>query len=133
MVGGRIMTTVGEVMCSTLVSVEPTATVAEAATVMGGRHVGSTLVMVAGSLAGIFTERDILRALSQDFDAPSHPVSSWMTPNPVTISPNTPVEEALDMMLSKGFRHLPVEDGGSVIGVVSMRDLSGAIAERSGD
>jgi CBS domain-containing protein len=126
------MTTVGEVMCSTLVSVAPSATVAEAATVMGGRHVGSTLVMEGDSLAGIFTERDILRALSQDFDAPSHTVADWMTRNPVTIPPHTMVEEALDLMLSKGFRHLPVEEGGSIIGVVSMRDLSGAIAERSG-
>ena len=41
--------------------------------------------------------------------------------------------EALDLMLSKGFRHLPVEDKGAVVGVVSMRDLSGAIAERSAD
>src|SRR5437660_8322674 len=109
------MTTVRDVMSGTLVSVEPTATVAEAATVMGGRHVGSTLVMESGSLAGIFTERDILRALSQDFDAPSHPVADWMTRNPVTISPGTPVEDALDLMLSKGFRHLPVEEGGAVI------------------
>lgn len=124
------MTTVGEIMCSTLVSVEPTTTVAEAATVMGGRHVGSTLVMESGSLAGIFTERDILRALSQDFDAPSHTVSDWMTRNPVTIPPKTPVKEALDLMLSKGFRHLPVEDHGLIVGVVSMRDLSAAIAER---
>jgi CBS domain-containing protein len=120
-------------MSGTLVSVDPTATIAEAATVMGGRHVGSTLVMDGGSLAGIFTERDILRALSQDFDAPGHPVSHWMTPNPMTIPPELSVEEALDLMLSKGFRHLPVEDQGSVVGVVSMRDLSGAIAERSSD
>jgi CBS domain-containing protein len=127
------MSTVREIMSGTLVSVEPTTTVAEAATIMGGRHVGSTLVMEAGSLAGIFTERDILRALSQDFDAPGHAVSHWMTTSPVTISPETSVEDALDLMLSKGFRHLPVEDGGSVIGIVSMRDLSAAIAERAGD
>jgi CBS domain-containing protein len=127
------MTTVREIMSGTLVSVEPTTTVAEAATVMGGRHVGSTLVMDGGSLAGIFTERDILRALSQDFDAPGHPVSHWMTTGPVTIPPDLSVEEALDLMLSKGFRHLPVEDGGKIVGVVSMRDLSGAIAERSGN
>ncbi len=125
------MTTVRDIMSGTLVSVEPTATVAEAATVMGGRHVGSTLVMDGGALVGIFTERDILRALSQDFDAPGHRVSDWMTASPLTIPPGMSVAEALDLMLSKGFRHLPVEDQGKVIGVVSMRDLSGAIAERS--
>jgi CBS domain-containing protein len=124
------MTTVREVMSTTLTTVEPAATVAEAATVMGGHRVGSALVMEGDRLSGIFTERDILKALSQDFDAPGHPVSHWMTHDPVTIAPDTPVEEALDMMLAKGFRHLPITEGDRVIGVVSLRDLSRATSER---
>ena len=51
----------------------------------------------------------------------------------MTVPPQTPVDDALDLMLSKGFRHLPIEDGGQIVGVVSMRDLSGAIAERPGE
>jgi CBS domain-containing protein len=121
--------TVADIMSTKLISVEPGATVAEAATVMGERHVGSALVMEGGQLVGIFTERDIVRALSQHFDAPGHPVSTWMTRNPVTISPQAAIQEALDLMLSRGFRHLPVEDGGRVIGIISIRDLSEAIAE----
>jgi CBS domain-containing protein len=115
-------------MSGELVAVNPSTTVAEAATTMAERRVGSALVMEDG-LVGIFTERDIVRALSQDFDAPGHPVEQWMTRNPTTISPDAPVQEALDMMLSAGFRHLPVMDGDQVIGVVSIRDLSKATAE----
>jgi len=116
-------------MSTELVTVSPAATVAEAATVMGGRQVGSALVMDEGELAGIFTERDILRALSQDFDAPGHPVSHWMTKDPSCIAPEASVGDALNRMLDGGFRHFPVSDGGKVIGVVSMRDLSRAAAE----
>ena len=118
------MTTVREVMSSELVTVEPRSTVAEAATVMGGRHVGSALVMEEGRIAGIFTERDILRALASDFDAARHAVSQWMTKDPVAIGPETSIREARDTMLEQGFRHLPVTDGGSLVGMVSLRDLS---------
>ena len=126
------MSIVGEIMSSKLVSVEPAATVAEAATVMGERHVGSALVMEGGALVGIFTERDIVRALSQDFDAPGHPVSHWMTREPKTIGADASVEEALDIMLSGGFRHIPVVEDRGVVGVISMRDVSKASVERSG-
>jgi CBS domain-containing protein len=125
------MAIVRDVMNTDLIVAEPRSTVAEAATIMGERHAGSTLVIEGGKLVGIFTERDIVRALSQDFDAPGHPISDWMTKEPRTIGPDTTVEEALETMLSGGFRHLPVAEGGSVLGMVSMRDLSRATAERS--
>src|SRR5438105_14415805 len=109
------MTAVREVMSTQLVTVEPHSTVAEAATVMDVHRVGSALVCEEGSLAGIFTERDILRALSQDFDAPGHPVTHWMTRDPRTVKPADTVESALQMMLEGGFRHLPVKDGESLV------------------
>ena len=123
------MSIVRDIMSTKLVSVEPSATVAEAATVMGERHVGSALVMDGETLVGIFTERDIVRALSQDFDAPGHSVSEWMTKQPKTVTADASVEEALETMLSGGFRHVPVVDGG-VVGVVSMRDISKASVQR---
>jgi len=127
------MTKIRQVMHEGVITVEAAATVAEAATVMGGRHVGSALVMDGDALVGIFTERDIVRALSQDFDAPGHPVTDWMTRDPETIGPDVSVEVALSLMLSRGFRHLPVEDRGQIVGMVSMRDLSGAVAEHPGE
>jgi CBS domain-containing protein len=120
------MTTVGEIMATALFSIDPTTTVAEAATVMGERRIGSALVMDGDRLLGIFTERDIVRALGQHFDAAGHEVSEWMTPDPVSVAPGTQVEDALKLMLDRGFRHLPVSEGDRVLGVVSMRDLSAA-------
>lgn len=124
------MTTVREVMSTQLVTVEPHTSVAEAATVMDVHRVGAALVCQEGSLAGIFTERDILRALSQDFDAPGHPVSHWMTRDPRTVEPADTVEAARQLMLDGGFRHLPVKDGESLVGMVSIRDLMRAAAGR---
>ena len=115
-------------MTKELVTVKSDATVAEAATVMGERKVGSALVIDDEELVGIFTERDIVRALSQDFDAPGHPITHWMTRDPLTISPEMTVKEALDVMLTRGFRHLPVVEGQMPVGMVSMRDLSRATA-----
>jgi CBS domain-containing protein len=119
------MSTVAELMNKGLFTVEPATTVAEAATMMGERRVGSALVMDGDALLGIFTERDIVRALGEHFDAAKHQVAEWMTRDPITVPPDTPAKDALKTMLDGGFRHLPVKDGEQVIGVVSMRDLSG--------
>jgi len=120
------MATIRDVMHEGVISVAPSSTVTEAATVMGGKQVGSALVMEGDSVLGIFTERDIVRALSQDFDAPGHPVTHWMTTDPTMVGPEMPVEEALGLMQKGGFRHLPVREGERVIGMVSIRDLAGA-------
>ena len=127
------MTTVREVMTEELVTVEPSANLIEAARAMSAGLAGSVLVMRGGSLAGIFTERDIPRALaaspSADAGRVSH-VERWMTPDPTTIGPEATAGEALDVMLSGRFRHLPVMEKGVVVGVVSMRDLVRATAKR---
>jgi len=120
------MGTVGDAMNRDLITVDPSTTVAEAATIMGGKHVGSALVMEDDRLTGIFTERDIVRALGEHFDAAGHPVASWMTPNPITIGPDATTEEALDIMLGGGFRHLPVVEGDRVVGMLSLRDVAGS-------
>ncbi len=120
------MVTLREVMTRRILSVSPSTSVAEAATIMGERAAGSALVLEDRKLVGIFTERDIVRALGQHFDAATHPVAEWMTRDPVTASPETPVQDALQTMLERGFRHLPVLDEGEVVGVVSLRDLSRA-------
>jgi CBS domain-containing protein len=120
------VSTVGDIMTTGLFSIDPTTTVAEAATVMGERRIGSALVLEGDRLLGIFTERDIVRALGEHFDAAGHPVSDWMTPDPMTVPASTPVEEALRTMLDRNFRHLPVVEGDQILGIVSMRDLTAA-------
>jgi len=111
-------------MSTELVAVGPGATVAEAATVMATGHVGAALVMDGDRLAGIFTERDILRALASDFDAAGHLVSHWMTEDPKTLPPGADTIEALGLMLGSGFRHVPIVHERLVVGIVSMRDVA---------
>jgi CBS domain-containing protein len=117
------MVAIREVMSTDLVSAPPSATVAEAATMMSTRHVGATLVLEAGRLIGIFTERDILRALGSDFDAAGHRVADWMTREPVTATPDADAADVLVVMLDRGFRHVPIVEGDAVVGIVSMRDV----------
>jgi len=120
------MTAIREVMTKELVTVEPSTSVAAAVTVMGIQGVGAVLVMGKGRLEGIFTERDLVRALSHDIGASSQAVAEWMTRNPVTLGPEASVEQALEIMLAGHFRHLPVMDGERLVGVVSIRDVSRA-------
>lgn len=126
------MTNVREVMTTILITVRPSTTVMEAARVMFSHKAGSTLVMEGDHLLGIFTERDVLRALAQEHaDAGrSSPVTAWMTADPVKISTDATVGQALDTMLDGGFRHLPVEQEGKIVGVVSIRDLSRSLARK---
>jgi len=120
---------VQEIMSTTLTTVEPEATLSEAATIMGERHVGSVLVCEEGRLVGILTERDIVRALSSEHDAPMRPVIEWMTKDPTTTGPDEEVRNALRTMVDGGFRHLPVLDGAQPVGMVSIRDVAGAMAD----
>jgi len=120
------MTAIREVMTTQLVTVEASTSVAAAVTVMGMRRVGAVLAFDSGRLEGIFTERDLVRALSYDITAASQPVAQWMTRDPVSVSPDVSVEEALEIMLAGHFRHLPVMDGDNAVGIVSIRDLSRA-------
>jgi|SRR5436190_21398186 len=125
------MPTVREVMRSDLIAVRPGTAVMDAAHAMYSGGAGSALVMDDDRLVGIFTERDIMRALAGESDAGrSSRVERWMTRGPVTIQPDATVGEALDRMLAGHFRHLPVLEGVTVIGMVSMRDLARSIAKK---
>jgi CBS domain-containing protein len=104
--------------------------VATAAAAMVDAGVGSAVVMQGSFLAGILTERDIMKAAASGADLSAARVSDWMTPDPQSASPDTSAEEASQIMLLNGFRHLPVVDGRTVIGVVSLRDLFSARIRR---
>jgi CBS domain-containing protein len=125
------MPSVREVMSKDLVTVDRSNTVEEASAVMWARKVGSALVLRDGDLEGIFTERDIMKAISKDADrGRTMTVREFMTPEPRTIDADATVGEALDVLLSSGFRHLPVTEGGSLVGIVSMTDLVQATTRR---
>jgi CBS domain-containing protein len=82
-------------------------------------------------IVGIVTERDLLRAVASRARAAEARVRQWMTPDPVTIEPETTVEDAAKVMFDHNFRHLPVVKDGRPLGIVSLRVLSRWAFERS--
>jgi CBS domain-containing protein len=114
--------TVRDVMSTTLLTVDATATLTEAASQMDGRGVGAALVMNGEHLSGILTERDILHAVATG-EVEGTRVGAWMTHDPQTVGPDEQPANAAAIMLQGGFRHLPVLDGDEPVGIVSIRDL----------
>jgi len=125
------MTVVREVMSTDLVTVQPSTMTIEAVAAMSKAGVGSVLVVEDHALLGIFTERDVLRAFDRMHADPARvsPISKGMTSDPQTIAPEATVGEAMDRMLDGAFRHLPVIDGDTLVGIVSMRDLARSISK----
>jgi CBS domain-containing protein len=107
-----------------LISLAPQASVRDAACVMTRANCGSVLVMeLPDVLVGILTERDLMtRVLARGLDPDRTPVREVMTPNPICVPPETPVSDAVVLMLERGFRHLPLVAGKKVVGVFSVRD-----------
>ena len=121
-----------DLMNTSVVTVQPETTVAEAASGMVRARVGSVVVLQGSFLAGILTERDVLRAAASGEDMSVSQVSAWMSKDPQAATPDMSAEEASQIMLLNGFRHLPVLDGRTVCGVVSIRDLFAAKIRRPG-
>ena len=124
------MASLAEVMTPDVVTLSSEASVADAAQVMVRGGFGSVVVVQGRMLLGILTERDVLRAAAEEVDLREAPVDRWMTPEPETASPDLDTEEAAALMLSRGFRHLPVVDG-ELLGMVSLRDVLSARIARS--
>ncbi|MFC4350529.1 cyclic nucleotide-binding/CBS domain-containing protein [Fodinicurvata halophila] len=113
-----------------LTTFSPDTTVRDAVALMNERSIGAILVMNDDQLAGIFTERDLLRrvvAASRDPDTTR--LDEVMTTDPDTLTPKATAMEALLLMRSRGYRHLPVLENDKLIGIVSIRDLFAAVQE----
>ena len=117
------MTTLSEIMTRDVFTTPRDTPVAEVAAVMLKGRFGSAVVIEGSVLMGIFTERDVLRAAAARADLNSSPVSEWMTNDPVTAAPEMNADEAAEVMMGQGFRHLPVVEGNRVTGIVSLRDI----------
>jgi len=117
------MAKVSDVMSKMLLTVEATMGLADAARQMHERQVGAVLVLTNERVAGILTERDVLRAVAIG-DVTGTRVAAWMTHDPESIGPEDSTSHAASVMIHGGFRHLPVVDeSGGPIGIVSIRDL----------
>lgn len=119
---------VADVMTTASVTDSPSDTLTAAAARMWEQQTGSLVVMDGAELSGIITERDVMKAVARGLDLATTPVSAIMTRNVLTISPTTPLHEAARHMAARWIRHLPVVDGGEVVGMVSQRDLVGVFA-----
>jgi CBS domain-containing protein len=108
-----------------VISVEPSATVLEIAKIITSRRIGAVLVLHDdGSVAGIVSERDVVKAVAtQPERVLEMRADDLMTRNVITATPQTTVDEAMEIMDNGYFRHLPVLDGGKLIGIISIRDL----------
>jgi CBS domain-containing protein len=101
----------------------PDTTVLEAAIAMEGSDLGSLAVVEGMVLVGLVTERDIRRSVAEGMGADT-PVSSLMSGDPDTFDPDLDVWDAAAWIAESGYRHLPVmDDEGTLLGVVSLRDL----------
>ena len=126
------MAELAEVMTADVFTVAPECPVAEAAGAMVKGRFGSAVVMQGRMLVGIFTERDVLRAAASGSDLTGSPVSRWMTRDPETAGPDVDSQRAAEVMLGRGFRHLPVVEENALIGIVSLRDLLSLRVRRHG-
>jgi CBS domain-containing protein len=120
-----LMGTLAEICTPTFITVAPEDTLGEVAERMSAQNVGAVVVKDFGRLIGVLTERDMLRAMAARVHTSDARVRQWMTENPVTAPPDMTFEEASKIMLDKGFRHLPVVDGDTILGIVSLRRIMG--------
>jgi CBS domain-containing protein len=124
------MPVVSKHMSRDLLTVEPGETVREVVQRMVERNLGAVLVLDAGQLVGIMTERDLMRAVAHGLNDESV-VAEHMTKHPETVGPGDTTQHAAVLMIHGGFRHLPVVEGDDVVGMLSIRDLMRVVLEDS--
>jgi CBS domain-containing protein len=124
---------VGDIMTADVKTVSPGDTFAEAAKVLATNRISSVVVKDGDDVAGIITERDIVRGVADDVDVGTVTVGDRMTRDLATVDAKTDVADAARLMAERRIRHLPVLDKGSLAGIISIRDLTHwAIEEMTG-
>jgi CBS domain-containing protein len=118
---------ISAIMTEAAVTDRPDDDLAAAARKMWEQQTGSLVVLDGPALVGIVTERDILRAVATGTPLDT-PVSEVMSKDVITVEPSTSLREAAGIMTERWIRHLPVVEGGRLVGVVSQRDLAGVLA-----
>ncbi|WP_448577526.1 CBS domain-containing protein [Thermosphaera sp.] len=114
-----------DVMSTPPVTAEETTSIEDVAKKMFDNDVSSIMVVdTAGRLVGIVTEKDVVGAVAIGKIGSNIPVTRFMKENPITVSPDTPLDEVLEKMRRFNIRHLPVVDkDGKPVGMVSQRDV----------
>lgn len=120
---------ISEIMTKATVTDSAGETLADAAARMWNSQTGSLLVMDGETLIGIVTERDLLRAVATGQDPKAVSIKEVMRTDVITVHPQVTLKEAARLMTTKWIRHLPIVESGTVVGIVSQRDLTGVLAE----
>jgi CBS domain-containing protein len=110
-------------MSHSIVSGDPRQSLVEAAAEMRTHRISALAVLDNGTIVGIITERDLLRAIADRRDPGQTHVSQYMTHSPRTIDASEPAATAAEVMVKRRVRHLPVTEKGRLIGFLSARDL----------
>lgn len=111
-------------------SVEPNTIVYKAIEMMSEKNIGGLLITENGKLVGIFTERDYARKLIlKGKSSKDTQIGELMTKNPFTVNSESSIEECMQIMSDKRFRHLPVVDGDTITGIISIGDVVRFIIE----
>ena len=119
-----------EHMSRDLLTVAPGDALAEVSKRMVERDVGAVIVLEGEALAGILTERDVLRAVAAGIQD-DWVVADWMTRDPETMAPDDTTQHAAVLMIHGGFRHLPLVEGDDVVGMLSIRDLMRVVLDNA--
>ena len=110
--------------------IAPTLSIFEAVAEMNRLRIGAIVILDGGKLAGVFTERDVMRRVVGDgIDAKTVRVSEVMTRDVLTAAPEATIEEVAALFTEKRFRHLPVVANGQLVGLVSIGDISRWVAD----
>ena len=121
------MATLGDLLATKghgVLAVQPSDTVLQAANLMNDLNIGGVVVLEGDRLAGIFTERDVLRrVVAQGLDPATTPVAEVMTTPVITCPPDISLDDCAGLMTSRRVRHVPVHDGKGLIGMVTIRDV----------
>lgn len=121
----------GQVIRPVAITMSPTATIREIAVQMTANDIGLVVIAGEGRLLGVVSERDLVRALAEESDPDDERASDIMSVDVLSTEASATIDEAAELMVDGGVRHLPVVEDGRVIGVVSMRDV--LAMERDGD
>ncbi|MDQ4108188.1 MAG: CBS domain-containing protein [Actinomycetota bacterium] len=121
---------VGEIMHSDVKTASSSDSFADVAKMMRSHGISSVVVLDGKKLEGIVTERDIVNLVAEGGDPNTTTVEHGMTRRDlVTVDPKTELSDAAEQMVSRNIRHLPIVDGGNVVGIVSIRDMTRWAAE----
>lgn len=124
------MRTAADLVTSPPIEAWPDTTLRDLAVLLSSNDIGAVLVRgTGGEVAGVISERDVVRALADDADPDVERVSDHMTYEVSSVPADTAIDSLVSAMLDAGVRHLPVDDrDGKVLGVVSIREVLAAVA-----